>query len=79
MTKKPFTIAAEISELIRNDHIAASYIHKIIPPSELLDLLGLRLALSDAIEEQIEDALRESNERIESLLAENARLSKGVS
>jgi cytochrome c-type biogenesis protein CcmH/NrfF len=70
----PTKVAADIAAQLRADPIAASQILEYIPATELLDLLNLRAAMAEDIQEQIDHAVACKNEEIDDLETEIAEL-----
>jgi Na+/phosphate symporter len=75
----PTKVAADIAAQLRADPIAAAQIHEHIPASELLDLLDLRAAMAEHVEEMVEQKVADKDEEIRGYQREIARLNKELS
>jgi hypothetical protein len=60
-------IAADLAAQLRADPIAAAQIHEHVPAAELLDLLNLRVAMAEHVEEMVEHAVAAKQEEIDRL------------
>jgi len=63
----PMQIAADLAAQLRADPIAAAQIHEHVPAAELLDLLNLRVAMAEHVEEMVEHAVAAKQEEIDRL------------
>jgi len=75
----PLNVAAHMADLLRADPIAAAQIHEHIPAAELLDLLDLRAAMAEHVEEMVEQKVADKDEEIRGYQREIARLNKELS
>jgi hypothetical protein len=63
----PMQVAAALAAQLRADPIAAAQIHEHVPATELLDLLNLRAAMAEHVEEMVEHAVAAKQEEIDRL------------
>lgn len=74
LNTNPTIVAADLAARLRADPIAASQIIEHIPCGELLDLLNLRVAMSETVQDMIDFATYDLRGQIEDLETEIAEL-----
>jgi hypothetical protein len=79
LNTNPTIVAADLAAQLRADPIAASQIIEHIPSGELLDLLNLRVAMSEDVHDQIEDATDQLQDKVKVLIRRVAELEKQLS